>query len=338
MFEPGGRPSPRSPGSRCEELGPSGRASCRSSTVSRYTLRHGGRGMPRTAAGLRTDAATRVAELEHQRPEWAVWLALLAEVEELADRQSPDSGLRTTFASRKSSGRESGGASSPLLQHSALRIDGVEARQLIARLAEQASALENGASLGGYRPSSEESVELIGAAVRQDRNAMAAIAMTSGLDSGALASVAHLAALPLLRVSGRELQDQVPQHWPHGYCPICAAWPVLAERRGLDRSRRLRCGRCASEWEIEWLTCAYCGERDHERLGSLVLEDGDERLKVETCASCMGYLKSMATLQAIPSFDLLLRDLETVELDLIALERGYLRPEETGFDLEVEIG
>ena len=77
---------------------------------------------------------------------------------------------------------------------------------------------------------------------------------------------------------------------------------------------------------MEWLTCAYCGERNHQRLGSLVCGEGDEMLKVETCASCRGYLKSIATLQTIPASELLLRDLETVELDLIALERGYGRP------------
>src|SRR5439155_1483348 len=79
--------------------------------------------------------------------------------------------------------------------------------------------------------------------------------------------------------------------------PICAGWPILSERRGLERSRRLRCGRCAGDWEVERLRCIYCGEREHERLGSLVLEDRGERLKVETCASCRGYLKSVATLQ-----------------------------------------
>jgi formate dehydrogenase maturation protein FdhE len=62
-------------------------------------------------------------------------------------------------------------------------------------------------------------------------------------------------------------------------------------------------------------------------------EGSGERLKIDTCDSCRGYLKSVATLQAIPSFELLLQDLETVELDLVARERGYGRPEGTGFRL-----
>jgi FdhE protein len=200
-----------------------------------------------------------------------------------------------------------------------------------------ASALEGGTSLGQYRPAADDAVRLIGAAVRQDRDELAVVAAEQELDAGALASITHLAALPLLRNAGRALQDRVPRHWPHGYCPICAAWPTLAERRGLDRSRWLRCGRCAGEWEMEWLMCGYCGERDHNRLGSLVSEDDGDRLKVETCTSCKGYLKSIATLQAIPAFDLLLQDLETVELDLVALERGYIRPEESGFRLESRV-
>jgi FdhE protein len=81
----------------------------------------------------------------------------------------------------------------------------------------------------------------------------------------------------------------------------------------------------------------YCGEREHQQLGFLVPEEGGETLKVETCASCRGYLKSIATLQGIPPFELLLRDLETVELDLVAVERGYGRPEESRFRLKVRL-
>jgi FdhE protein len=99
----------------------------------------------------------------------------------------------------------------------------------------------------------------------------------------------------------------------------------------------MRCGRCGGEWELQWLSCVYCGEREHERLGSLIPEGRGETLKVETCNSCRGYLKSVATLQGIPPFELLLQDLETVELDLIALERGFGRPEECGFSLEVRL-
>jgi FdhE protein len=288
--------------------------------------------MPRTAAGLRTDSAARLAELQARRPEWHAWLALLNEVEQAVGNSAWRNGLPTRDSRLATSDTDA-----PLLHGCTVEVDAAELQQLIRRLGSIASGLEGGSSLGRYRPTADEAVRLIGAAVRQDRDEIAAVAAERGLEAGALASVIHLAALPLLRSSGRALQDRVPRHWPHGYCPICAAWPILAERRGLDRSRRLRCGRCAGEWEVEWLTCTYCGERKHQQLGSLIPEDGDEVLKLETCASCRSYLKSVATLQAIPAFDLLLRDVETVELDLVARERGYVRPEESGFRLESRV-
>jgi FdhE protein len=83
------------------------------------------------------------------------------------------------------------------------------------------------------------------------------------------------------------------------------------------------------------LCCPYCGEKDHERLGALVLDGKPETLTVETCSRCLGYLKSVTTLQAIPPFELLLRDLETVELDVAALDRGYARPGGDGFPLDL---
>jgi FdhE protein len=227
----------------------------------------------------------------------------------------------------------------PLLHRRTLHLDPDHTHRLLRDLVSIATRgdFPGGATLRRYRPSPADAAALVLAAVRQDVNELASFAEAAGVDRGALTSIAHLAAFPLLQVCGRQLEDQVPSYWPHGYCPICAAWPLLAERRGLDRSRRLRCGRCAAEWEVEWLRCIYCGEREHELLGMLEPDQRGEQLKVETCGTCRGYLKSIASLQGFSSMELLLQDLETVELDLVALERGYGRPEEIGFRLEVEV-
>jgi FdhE protein len=291
--------------------------------------------MQRTAPGFRTDTAARLAELERERPEWHAWFRLLREAERALD----DAGWRTPLEEAELGEGFAVSEDAPLLNGRGLQVNPGVAQRLVRRLASTAAVghLTDAASLRGYRPTAADAVALIVAAVRQDLTELAAVADAAGVERGPLMSVAHLAALPLLQSCGRLLADLVPRHWPHGYCPICAAWPILAERRGLDRSRRLRCGRCGAEWEVQWLYCVYCSEREHERLGSLVPEGGGETLKVETCDSCKGYLKSIATLQGIPPFELLLRDLETVELDLVAVERGYGRPEESRFRLEVRL-
>jgi FdhE protein len=289
--------------------------------------------MQRTAPGLRTDPAARLAELQQQRPEWQPWLALLGE----AERAIGDAGWHTPLNEQELKGVTPGQA--PLLHGRTLKVDAGRVQQLVRGLTSAAISrnVAVAGSLRGYRPSSDDVMRLLAAAVRQDLAQIGALASEAGIDRGALTSIAHLATFPLLQSCGRLLEDRIPRSWMEGYCPICAAWPILAERRGLDRTRRLRCGRCGGEWQVQWLCCTYCGEREHERLGSLVPEQRGERLNVETCSSCHGYVKSVATLQRIPPFELLLQDLESVELDLVALDRGYTRPEERGFVLDIEL-
>jgi FdhE protein len=300
--------------------------------------------MPRTAPGLRTDTAARLAALEQQRPEWHTWISLLGVVTRALNDAGWDRALNEPEPASTFSGLPEG---VPLLNGRMLEVDAARLRQLIGALASTASAGDDeggggsggggGISLRRYRPTEAEALKLISAAVRQDDDAIDTLAAERGVDAGALASMAHLAAFPLLQSCGRVLESRVPTYWYHGYCPVCASWPILAERRGLDRSRRLRCGRCAAEWEVQWLYCIYCGERDHDRLGSLEPEDRGEFLKLETCATCRGYLKSIASLQGFPAFELLLQDLETVEFDLVALNRGYRRPLKSGYALDVQV-
>lgn len=110
--------------------------------------------------------------------------------------------------------------------------------------------------------------------------------------------------------------------WAHGYCPTCGSWPVLAEQRGLDQQRFLRCGLCATSWFSERLVCIFCGNRDHEQLSYLFVE-GNEQHRVATCDECRGYLKVLNALTPIPAYELAVRDLATLHLDMVALERGY---------------
>ena len=292
--------------------------------------------MPRTTGGLRTDPTSRLTQLQQQRPEWEVWIRLLA----IAEQASQDDDWSTALSEPDLETESSASpADAPLLHRRCLHADLSEIHRLVVRLAAAASteSLQGGTSRDQYRPSETEALNLVSAAAVQDNDGIETFAAGCGLNSGVLATVAHLAAYPLLQSCGRQLESGISPSWQHGYCPVCAAWPTLAERRGLDRSRRLRCGRCSTQWEVPWLYCIYCGERNHERLGTLEADGQGEVLKVETCATCSGYLKSIATLQGFAAFELLLQDLETVEFDLIALERGFTRPQNRGFPLELQI-
>jgi FdhE protein len=103
--------------------------------------------------------------------------------------------------------------------------------------------------------------------------------------------------------------------------------------RGLEASRYLRCLRCGDDWRTELLACPFCGESDHERLGSLVPEDARQTRKVDVCQSCRGFVKSVTVLAARPRAEIPVLDLETVDLDLAALNHGFTRPEDVGYPL-----
>jgi FdhE protein len=100
----------------------------------------------------------------------------------------------------------------------------------------------------------------------------------------------------------------------------------LAELRGLERERRLRCGRCGDDWAFPWLTCVYCGESKHQRLRALVPEHQAEARRIEVCLECRGVLKSVATLGALSHAEVLRTDGDTLGLDVAAVEGGYRRP------------
>lgn len=278
---------------------------------------------------LTSNVAGRLAELKQQRPEWRTWLQLLEE----AERTLHDGAWAAGFSEAAPSD------DAPLLQGRTLVVSGERMRRTVCRLASLAAAGDRGKSgtLHRYRPTATGVMQLLGYAVVQDRAGIGAVAAEWRVDAEALATVAGLAALPLLRSCGRVLQDQVAPQWAHGYCPICAGWPIMAELRGMDRARRLRCGRCGCDWQLRWPGCAFCGEKEQHQAGSLVSDNPWDVLGVETCAHCKGYLKSIAVLRAISFFELHLTDLETIELDLLALDRGYARPAGAGFALDVAV-
>lgn len=273
--------------------------------------------MQRTVAG---EAAARLDALERTHPEWRLWAELLrvtfhAAADPTSDRLLPDDGVHVPVPG------------DPLLHGREVRVDAARLEHHLERLG----------ALVGLDRVMQDLLELGRAAVRQDGEAMERAAHASATDPGVLETIVNLAVWPLLQACGRELQARISPGWTRGYCPVCGAWPVLAELRGLERARCLRCGRCGADWRRPWLACVYCDERDHERLGSLVVAGRLEGRTVETCASCHGHLKSHTTLLALAPPELLVADLETVELDLAAWEGGFRRPSRPGYAISVRL-
>lgn len=266
--------------------------------------------------------AARVEAVRAQNPEAERWLGL---VEAAFGEASGD----TAWGEAKLTVSAERPATAPLLQQSRIAVRQRALHRWFREVFELA--------LDGRSPRGLEPAELLEAAICQDDERIDAFAQESDIDLPSLRVIAQMAALPLLQTCGRALRDQVPASWWEGFCPVCGAWPTLAEFRGLERKRWLRCGRCATGWEMPWLRCPYCAESEHTNLGYLAPEAGETTRKVEVCDSCKGYVKAEPTVKPLAPWEIVLDDLATVPLEIAALDRGYHRPGRPGYPLAAKV-
>jgi len=231
-------------------------------------------------------------------------------------------------------------ASVPLLHEQTLAVDVGQAARLLQEMSrvlvhhdlpaseELAEALSSGRLVA---------LELIRAGVQADTESLEQLALDTNLPAPLVRVMADMTGMAVLSVLGRSVETNALQGWRTGHCPLCAAWPVVAEFRGLERDRWLRCGRCGTGWRYPHQQCPFCGNSDHRTLRYFAEEGKQDSQRVEVCEQCRGYVKTFATLGPWSHGEVLLQDLVTVEFDLAAQEREYRRPEGLGFPLAVQI-
>ena len=286
---------------------------------------------------LSTGARHQMDSLLASQPETGPWLGVLSAV--LEEASDDLSGARWDVVGAATTLQAEHASSTPLLAGARIPIDVPVADRWVRRLLTLAA--EAGPEAIGLRASAGDGAldtrAFLEAAVNADADRLEAIARSLDIDADALAAVAALAVMPLLQALRRRFGPAVEAGWHEGFCPICGSWPHLAEQRGLERARRLRCARCGGDWGQPGIRCPYCGVVGHEARAALVSEQDGEARKVETCSACRGYLKSGSTLRAWAADEVALTDLATVDLDLVALERNFERPEPRRLDPGVRI-
>ena len=263
----------------------------------------------------------RVAAVRRATPESDAWLTLL----EAALAESEDGAVWEAAVPSPAADRP---VKAPLLAHTRITLDARATRGWVRRLLTLA--------LPGEARKVDE-IALLDAALSHDDEALDALARAGGADPSVLRVAGQMALLPLLQACARRLAPDVPAAWWEGYCPVCGAWPAVAEYTGLERKRQLRCGGCGAGWAIPLLRCVYCDETHHDNLGYLTPEAGEQSRKIEVCNTCKGYLKAVTTVRPLAPWAILVDDLTTVPLDIAALERGYRRPERPGYALEARV-
>ncbi len=173
---------------------------------------------------------------------------------------------------------------------------------------------------------------LLAASLARDQHAIRSGSVHRGLAPDLVWLIAELAVSPVAHglqqalfgaaVPGTPLGDALAG-WTHGYCPACGSWPALAEV--VAGHRLLRCSFCATAWELPTYACVYCGEGGEKFVTAAPNPERADR-RVEVCGACGAYLKTVEVTEASPFPLLAIADLETMDLDVAAMEHGYARP------------
>lgn len=277
-------------------------------------------------------AIARLDALTQAHPEWTPWLRIVRVVAaELSDPAWDESPPCTAAASDRA----------PLLEGAALRPERGAVARLLDRLIDVARAQGLHALAGEVERPRETSVDdalaVFLAASNDDHAALDAWARRIGASPEGFRTLARLLPMPYLHACARRWAATDGTRWSQGYCPVCGAWPAFAEVLGIERARHLRCGCCGASWPMPVLVCTYCATTDHDTLGTLVVDDRKARFSLDVCRRCSGYLKSFTTLQPTPSDEILATDLASVEFDLAAVERGFVRPSGPGVALRASL-
>src|SRR5437899_1241709 len=232
--------------------------------------------------------AQRVIEVRQQNPEAERWLELVEAAFGEAGTDMAWGDAVLTIATERP-------VRAPILHQAQIAVRRRPAQRWLRQVLELA-AVDHGERAV---PHEVEATALLEAAICQDDDRVDAVGMRTNVDPPTLRVIAQMFALPLLQTCGRALAGHLPagSAWWEGYCPVCLARPTLAEFRGLERKRWLRCGRCGAGWEVPWLRCVFCDEANHENLGYLTPEEGEQSRRAEVCYTCKGYLKAQSTVR-----------------------------------------
>lgn len=168
--------------------------------------------------------------------------------------------------------------------------------------------------------------------LRREQAAIRTAATKAGLGHDLLWLVADMAVGPFVHVMRATLFDACGagsplraalDAWSWGHCPLCGTWPTFAEDVGGQHV--LRCAFCAAAWVRASTGCGYCGKEGAE-VTVMAPDPSHPQRAVQSCRACRGYLKLVGAIGPLPFPLLPIGDLESMDLDMVAIQQGFARP------------
>ncbi|MBU1702281.1 MAG: formate dehydrogenase accessory protein FdhE [Candidatus Eisenbacteria bacterium] len=160
-----------------------------------------------------------------------------------------------------------------------------------------------------------------------DRAGHEKLALATGMDPDLLAWAGNQLTRPFFHRLGELLAAHQPAEGPPKLtvgCPCCGGPPRLGRYARNEGQRYLWCDLCNIQWAFRRVTCAFCLNTEHEKLGFLTV-DGIEHYRIDVCKACSGYLRSIdeRDLPEDHRTDYLLEDVGTLHLSMAAEKDGW---------------
>jgi FdhE protein len=146
-----------------------------------------------------------------------------------------------------------------------------------------------------------------------------------GLDKEVLVFLVQNSIRPSIEAGMEQLRSEVnPETWLKGYCPICGSLPSLSLLKEEVGKRYLLCSYCGYQWRTDRISCPFCNNKEQGSL-QYFYGEGEETYRIDLCDKCHQYIK-LIDLRNMGESDLILEDLATLHLDILASQKGYKRP------------
>lgn len=196
-----------------------------------------------------------------------------------------------------------------------------ETTRLLAKSGE--SEVENFLTLLSESP--EMLHEILLKSVFKDSTPLKELAEKTGVNYDTIIFISIQSLTPFIEKYAEKLREYIDSNtWLKGSCPVCGGEPLMGRLDEETGKRHLQCYLCRTNWEFARLECPFCGNKDQKKLHYFFDEDNKHH-RVELCDQCKGYLKVIDIREVGDRFSLVVENLATLPLDVVARHEGYAR-------------
>jgi len=167
--------------------------------------------------------------------------------------------------------------------------------------------------------------QLIKKMFSHDAHYFTSLSEKTGVEENTLKFMALTLARPFFEVAASELKDRLKDNsWWKNSCPMCGSEPFMAKIQRGEGHRILKCSLCGSEWKFSRVKCPFCNNEDQKSMRFFFYHKRSPH-RLYVCDKCNRYIKCVDERKIADrskSTDLLIEDMATLYLDVLAKEKG----------------